>query len=106
MNEDFSEVIAKFKNILDEKNIDMPNITNNNNTEKSSETPLGFDIDINTILKIKNMMNMAQEKNSPRIQLLNALKPFLHKDKQEKLEEYIKIANIITVLEILGQNRR
>lgn len=101
MNEDFSEAIAKFKNILEEKNIDMPKLSqsmgsNDNSSEKSS----GFDFDINTILKIKSIIGSAQEKNSPRIQLLNALKPFLQKEKQQKLEEYIKIANVITILEI------
>lgn len=104
MNEDFSEVISKFKNILEEKNIDMPSIANN--SSNSSEKSDGFDIDIATILKIKNMIGSAKEKNSPRIQLLNALKPFLHKEKQEKLEEYMKLANIITILEILNENRR
>lgn len=104
MNEDFSEVISKFKTILEEKNIEMPSMQSN--TNNSSEKYTGFDIDIATILKIKNMIGTAQEKNSPRVQLLNALKPFLHKEKQEKLEEYMKIANIITVLEILGENRR
>ena len=104
MNEDFSEVISKFKNILEEKNIEMPSISSNssNSSEKSTE----FDIDIATILKIKNMIGSARERNSPRMQLLNALKPFLHKEKQEKLEEYMKIANVITILEILGENRR
>lgn len=104
MNEDFSEVISKFKNILEEKNIDMPSIANN--SRNSSEKSDGFDIDIATILKIKNMIGSAKEKNSPRMQLLNALKPFLHKEKQEKLEEYMKLANIITILEILNENRR
>lgn len=104
MNEDFLEVISKFKTILEEKNIEMPSMQSN--TNNSSEKSTGFDIDIATILKIKNMIGTAQEKNSPRVQLLNALKPFLHKEKQEKLEEYMKIANIITVLEILGENRR
>lgn len=104
MNEDFSEVISKFKNILEEKNIYMPSIANN--SSNSSEKSDGFDIDIATILKIKNMIGSAKEKNSPRMQLLNALKPFLHKEKQEKLEEYMKLANIITILEILNENRR
>ena len=107
MNEDFSEVISKFKNILEEKNIDIPSIVGNvGNSSNSSEKSDGFDIDIATILKIKNMIGSAKEKNSPRMQLLNALKPFLHKEKQEKLEEYMKLANIITILEILNENRR
>ena len=104
MNEDFSEVISKFKNILAEKNVDIPeNFTQVNN---SSEKSPSFDFDIATILKIKSMIGAAQDKNLPRMQLLNALKPFLHKQKQEKLEEYIKLANMLTVLEILSENRR
>ena len=104
MNEDFSEVISKFKNILAEKNVDIPeNFSQMNN---SSEKSPSFDFDITTILKIKSMIGAAQDKNLPRMQLLNALKPFLHKQKQEKLEEYIKLANMLTVLEILGENRR
>ena len=104
MNEDFSEVISKFKNILAEKNVDIPESFNqmNNSSEKSPS----FDFDITTILKIKSMIGAAQDKNLPRMQLLNALKPFLHTKKQEKLEEYIKLANMLTVLEILGENRR
>lgn len=105
MNEDFSEVISKFKNILAEKNVEIPenlSQTNNNSSEKSPN----FDFDIGTILKIKSMIGAAQDKNLPRMQLLNALKPFLHKQKQEKLEEYIKLANMLTVLEILSENRR
>lgn len=72
----------------------------------TSEKPLGFDIDIGTILKIKSMIEVAKEKSSPKIQLLNALKPFLNKSMQEKLEEYIKITYMITILEILSENRR
>lgn len=104
MNEDFSEVISKFKNILAEKNIDMPE--NLNQMNDSSEKSPSFDFDIGTILKVKSMIGAAQDKNLPRLQLLNALKPFLHKSKQEKLEEYIKLANMLTILEILSENRR
>ena len=105
MNEDFSEVISKFKNILAEKNVEIPenfSQMNNNSSEKSPS----FDFDITTILKIKSMIGAVQDKNVPRMQLLNALKPFLNKQKQEKLEEYIKLANMITILEILNENRR
>ena len=52
------------------------------------------------------MIDIAKEKSSPRIELLNALKPFLKKEMGERLEEYIKITYMITILEILGENRR
>ena len=96
MNEDFSEVISKFKNILAEKDIEIPNMSEDKGN--SSEKTLGFDIDIGTILKIKNMIDIAKEKSSPRIELLNALKPFLKKEMGERLEEYIKITYMITII--------
>ena len=105
MNEDFSEVISKFKNILVEKNIEIPEKLNQQSNNSSEKSP-GFDFDITTILKIKSMLGAAQDKNLPRMQLLSALKPFLKQEKQEKLEEYIKLANMLTILEILSENRR
>lgn len=105
MNEDFSEVINKFKNILSEKNIDISNFAPNNQNN-STENSNMFDFDIETILKIKNIISSAQNKNSPRIALLEALKPFLKPEKQHKLDEYIKIANMLTILEIFNENRR
>lgn len=67
MNEDFSEVISKFKDILDEKDVKIPNMNvgeKSEDTGNSSEKTLGFDIDIGTILKIKNMIDIAKEKTN------------------------------------------
>lgn len=105
MNEDFSDVISKFKNILSEKEIDISKFSPVNQ-DSTPENSSGFDFDIETILKIKNIISSAQNKNSPRIKLLEALKPFLKPEKQNKLDEYIKIANMLTILEILNENRR
>lgn len=105
MNEDFSEVINKFKNILSEKDIDISKFSPSNQENMPGNSNM-FDFDIETILKIKNIISSAQNKNSPRIKLLEALKPFLKPEKQQKLDEYIKIANMLTILEILNNNRR
>lgn len=105
MNEDFSEVISKFKNILSEKDIDISKFSQNNEVS-NLENYSGFDFDIETILKIKNIISSAQNKNSPRIRLLEALKPFLKPEKRQKLDEYIKMANLLSILEILNENRR
>lgn len=105
MNEDFSEVINKFKNILIEKDINISNFSPSSQEAEPNKSNT-FDFDIETILKIKNIISSAQNKNSPRIALLQALKPFLKPEKQQKLDEYIKIANMLTILEILNENRR
>lgn len=106
MNDDFSEVLNKFSEILKEKNIDLNNIAggnpppadNSNNTNNND-----FSLDIETILKIKNIISLINEnQNSPRNNLLHSLEPYLENEKKEKLEQYIKIANLLSVMENLN----
>ena len=42
---------------------------------------------------------MNKNQNCPRNQLLHSLKPYLEDEKKEKLEQYIKIANLLSVME-------
>lgn len=122
MNEDLSNVMNQFSNILKEKNIDINQILNkvsdnpsnsssNSNTNTSDNQnsftsnitgESDFNLDIETILKIKNIMQQMNQKNVPRNNLLNSLKPFLRKEKQEKLDEYIKYANLLNLLELFN----
>ena len=105
-----SDIINKFNNILKEKNIDLNNINkdkndehNEKNNEKQSSFGLGSDFDISTLLKFKNIFDKANNTNNPRNQLLYSLKPFLRNDKKEKLDQYIKIANILYILNSLNE---
>lgn len=117
MNEDFSEIFSKFQNILKEKDIDLNNFTSNkedsNNCNTSFENPevntssnsSDFSLDIETILKIKDIISkMNQNRDCPRNKLLHSLKPYLEENKQDKLEQYIKIANLLTILETQNIN--
>lgn len=106
-----SDIINKFNNILKDKNIDINNITKQNTTESEKQTNnstsngfgLGSDFDISTLLKFKNIFDKANNQNNPRNQLLYSLKPFLRENRQEKLDQYIKIANILYVLNSLNE---
>lgn len=65
----------------------------------------GFDfsnIDINTILKMQSLLSRFG-KSSPKKDLLYSLKPFLNKDRQNKLGEYITILSILDALEIFNK---
>ena len=98
MENDFSEVLNKFSDILKEKNIDLNNITGGNPIPPAESQD--FSLDIETILKIKNIMSkMNKNQDCPRNKLLLSLMPYLEKDKQSKLEQYIKIANLLSVME-------
>ncbi len=101
MNDDFSEVISKFSDILKDKNIDLNNIAGEA-TSSADNSNSDFNIDIDTILKIKDIISkINKNQNCPRNKLLHSLKPYLENDKQEKLEQYIKIANLLSVMENL-----
>lgn len=103
MNEDLSEIINKFSEILKEKDIDINSITGEANKNASPNCNINnndFSLDIETIMKIKEIISkMNSCKDSPRNHLLNSLKPYLEKERQEKLDKYIQIANLLNVME-------
>lgn len=105
MNEDFSEIIGKFSEILKEKNIDVSSITGGAETNSSPDCTMeeknnDFSLDIETIMKIKDIITkMNSCKDSPRNHLLYSLKPYLESEKKEKLDKYIQIANLLNVME-------
>lgn len=100
MNDDFSEILSKFSDILKDKDIDLNNIAGGPSSPPAENSD--FSLDIDTILKIKDIMSkINQNQNCPRNKLLYALKPYLENNKKEKLEQYIKIANLLSVMENL-----
>lgn len=106
MNEDFSEVLSKFSEILKEKNIDLNSIVadeasgNASSDCNANQNSDGLALDIDTIMKIKNVISQLNScKDSPRNHLLYSLKPYLENEKKEKLDKYIQIANLINVAE-------
>ncbi len=106
MSDDLSDLIKNFSN----SNIDMNKISdilnNLNSSDKSSDsssknTSNENNIDINTILKIKEMMDKINSShNDKRSNLLLALKPYLRESRQSKLDQYIKLLNIAPLLEM------
>lgn len=107
MNEDVNNIFEKFSDILKEKDIDLNSIIGNQQSKESNDNTNNndFSFDINTIMKIKNIMDNMNNKNSPRNQLLMSLKPYLEDEKKEKLEQYIKIANLLSVLGSLDEQK-
>lgn len=104
-----SDIINKFNNILKDKKIDINNIIDNSNSQNVENTEFSknnFDFDITTLLKFKNIFDKANNNNNPRNRLLFSLKPFLKDNKKEKLDQYIKIANILYVINILNETNK
>jgi len=109
MNE---ELLEEFSNILKEKNIDISSIMND--TQKSSEDTTdtssstnndSSNFDLNTILKLKKIIDKMNTNQSKNIGLLMAIKPFMRESRKEKIDKYaqlLKVAEIFKDLDILG----
>lgn len=68
-------------------------------------------IDMNTILKIKQIMEkMNSKKNDPRSNLLLSLKPYLKPSRKQKLDQYIQLLNMGSIMENFnimgGENKK
>ncbi len=122
MDGDMNDIFQKLNNILEDKDMsnNLKNILNNfsssnesnnssessnnagdsNNSDTSKKIP---EFDINTILKIKTIMDsLNNNTDDPRSNLLLSLKPYLGETKKEKIDQYVKFLHFAKVLEILN----
>lgn len=83
-----------------QKDSSTSNTASPNEIPNSSQVP---DLDIETIMKIKKIMDsMKETKNDPRANLLRSLKPYLKDSRKEKVEQYIQFLGIEKAFETLG----
>lgn len=105
--EDMSDLIKKFSEMAQNNEIPdnvkdmLKNFSNNTNdvssTQNSNDKNQSFDfsnIDIDTILKFKSIMEKMNNKNDPRTHLLLALKPYLKDSRKEKLDQYMQLLTL------------
>lgn len=86
-------------NFNSSSNYNKSNSTNNNNFDFSK-------LDMNTILKMKSVMEKMNDKNDPRYNLLYSLKPYLRHTRQDKLEQYVNLLNFSKVADILKNDKK
>lgn len=94
-----------------QKNYNANNNSNNSSNKANNNTnnKKNFDfsqIDMNTILKMKSVMENMNNSDDPRSNLLYSLKPYLRQTKQEKLDQYVNLLNFSKVAEILKNDKK
>ena len=92
------QYILSNMNLNSNENVDnnQENINSNNNN---------FNIDFETIMKMKTVMDKFNStKNSPEANLLLSLKPYLNNNRKQKLDQYMQFLNITKVLEAFNSN--
>ena len=68
---------------------------------------MNINIDFETIIKMTAIMEkLNNKKDNPRVALLQSLRPFLKKDTQIKLDQYIEISKILDILPIINSESK
>lgn len=110
MDEDFSTKIEQLKDMLN--NGQLPDNLKNlmsqlNQNSKDSKTDgltsqSNDEIDaLAMITKVKTMLDKKNRIDDPRINLLNAIKPYLNSKRQERVDGFVKVLNVTFLSTIL-----
>ena len=108
------EMIQNFSSMMNNdtsSNVNPNQQTNQNSSQssnqKSSNNAFDFsNIDMNTILKMKSVMEKMNNKNDPRSNLLYSLIPYLREGRKEKLDQYANLLNVAKIAELLKNNNK
>ena len=122
MNEDLSSLFEKLNINKDSISPDMinnlasmlNNKSNNSNSSSNSQkegtnNSSTSNIDFETIMKMKTIIDKMNVKDDPRSNLLLSLKPYLKESRREKLDQYIQLMNISKALDFfpfLGKKKK
>lgn len=83
----------------------LGNMMNSSNQSSQNSSQNGnFNLDMNTIMKMKSIMENMNNKNDPRANLLYSLKPYLRDSKKDKLDQYVNLLNVSKIADIMNQN--
>ena len=88
-------------------NANKNNETINATTSSNSSSINNFDfnkIDMNTMMKMKSVMEKMNHASDPRSNLLQSLKPYLRDEKKSKLDQYANLLNMANLMELFNQN--
>ena len=104
------EMIQNFSSMMSQNQANNTNTNNNtNNTNNTNNNNSNFDfsqIDMNTILKMKSVMEKLNTSNDPRSNLLYSLKPYLREEKKEKIDQYANLLNVAKIADLFKDNNK
>lgn len=107
MNDDLSSIFEKFnidKNSISPEMVNnlmtmLNNSSNNSSSEQSQNNDTQSNIDFDTILKMKSIIDSMNIKDDPRSNLLQSLKPYLKESRRSKIDQYVKLMNMSKIME-------
>ena len=77
--------------------------SNHNPSNNNSENTINLDLD--TILKFKNIIDSFNQTDDSKSNLLYSLKPYLRKSRQNRIDQYVNIFKLSRIAKILKQEK-
>ena len=103
MIQNFTQMMNNNQNSNQTSNSNNNQNTNSNANQATNNQNFDFaNIDMATVMKITSAFNnMNNNKNDPKSNLLNSLKPYLRDEKKGKLDNYMNLLNMGKITEVL-----
>ena len=99
INKVLSQVSPEMLNNLSSMlNSNSSTLSTNNSSNQNN-----LNLDMNTILKMKSIMENMNNKNDPRANLLYSLKPYLRDSKKNKVDQYVNMLNISKIADFMNK---
>lgn len=85
--------------------IKSSNSSNDTNNTSSLDSGNNLDLDFDTILKIKNIIEAFNKKDDAKSNLLYSLKPYLRESRQKKIDQYINLFKLSGITKLLKKEK-
>ncbi len=79
--------------------------SSSNDPNDTSSSGNNLDLDFDTILKIKNIIEAFNKKDDAKSNLLYSLKPYLRESRQKKIDQYINLFKLSGITKLLKKEK-
>ncbi len=79
--------------------------SSSNDPNNTSSSGNNLDLDFDTILKIKNIIEAFNKKDDAKSNLLYSLKPYLRESRQKKIDQYINLFKLSSITKLLKKEK-
>ena len=103
------DMIQNFSKMFSNNNSENKQNNNKNTYSKNKGQNSNIDfsnIDMNTILKMKSLIEKMNNSDDARSNLLQSLKPYMREGKKEKIDQYSNLLKMANVAEILKNDQK
>lgn len=97
------EMISNLTSFLN--NSKQESTSDDSNQSQTNSDSFTNNLDLETILKFKSIIDNMNNKNDPRAKLLYSLKPYLRESRKKKLDQYVNLLKLTTISEIFQKEK-